>query len=103
MKIIIILFILTLYSCGDQTILAGYTKDLYQGTMLSDGQIQQININMSKSEVKRILGSPTIIDAFHQNRWDYIDNSRVDGTTTTKNLILLFNNNNQLQKITNNY
>ena len=42
---------------------------------------------LSKEQVEFLLGTPTIIDTFHTERWDYIYYERIDGTcfTTKKN------------------
>jgi outer membrane protein assembly factor BamE len=38
---------------------------------------------MSKSAVMNLIGSPSIIDPFHQYQWDYIHHSTVNGEQVT--------------------
>ena len=76
-----------------------YQPDLVSGKTINDSQINKLNIGMSKSQVKSILGSADIIDPFHKNRWDYVNHSRIKGVFSTKTLTLIFSKNNTLSKI----
>ncbi len=46
--------------------------DLQQGNTIKLAQREAISIGMSKSEVRKIMGSPMLSDPFHNQRWDYI-------------------------------
>ena len=46
--------------------------DLQQGNTVKLEQLEGIEIGMSKSEVRKIMGSPMLSDPFHNQRWDYI-------------------------------
>ncbi len=46
--------------------------DLQQGNTVKLEQLEGISIGMSKTEVRRIMGSPMLSDPFHNQRWDYI-------------------------------
>lgn len=46
--------------------------DLQQGNTVKLEQLEGISIGMTKSEVKKIMGSPMLSDPFHNQRWDYI-------------------------------
>jgi len=43
-----------------------------QGNTIKLEQKEAIEIGMSKSEVRKIMGSPMLSDPFHNQRWDYI-------------------------------
>ena len=45
--------------------------DIQQGNLLTDKEIAQLAPGMTKREVRYILGTPLIVDPFHQDRWDY--------------------------------
>ena len=47
---------------------------------------------MSRQQVITLLGTPSISDPFHQNRWDYTASQRVGRVARgeTKNLVLFF-------------
>ena len=49
-----------------------YKIDLQQGNSVKLEQLESIEIGMSKTEVRRLMGSPMLSDPFHNQRWDYI-------------------------------
>ncbi len=46
--------------------------DFQQGNTVKLEQLEGIEIGMSKTEVRKIMGSPMLSDPFHNQRWDYI-------------------------------
>ncbi|CAC9435828.1 hypothetical protein [uncultured Gammaproteobacteria bacterium] len=52
-----------------------YKADVNQGTVLNRLSINQLKIGLSKKQVQEIIGTPSIIDPFHNNQWDYINHS----------------------------
>ncbi len=46
--------------------------DLQQGNTIKLEQLESIEIGMTKSEVRKLMGSPMLVDPFHYQRWDYI-------------------------------
>lgn len=46
--------------------------DIQQGTIITPEMIAQLKPGMTRSQVRFVMGTPTIGDAFHQSRWDYI-------------------------------
>ena len=48
-----------------------YRPDIQQGNLLEEDAVAQVEVGMSKSAVQFLLGTPTVADPFHQNRWDY--------------------------------
>lgn len=71
-----------------------YKQPIYQGNLLEKAAVDQLQAGMSKQQVQVLIGTPSIEDPFHQNRWDYTSTQRVDrlGTTQRKNLTLWFEN-----------
>ena len=49
-----------------------YRPDLQQGNLLNIENIDRIQINMTKSQIKYLLGGPVIGTPYEKNRWDYI-------------------------------
>jgi outer membrane protein assembly factor BamE (lipoprotein component of BamABCDE complex) len=74
-----------------------YKTDLRQGSEMDEKKVSKLKLGMSKSEVKRVFGSPDIIDPFHKNRWDYVNTSRINNKTIDKSLTLFFDENNTLK------
>ena len=48
-----------------------YKMDVRQGTYLGDEALAQLKPGQTRKQVRFILGSPSIADPFHANRWDY--------------------------------
>ncbi len=46
--------------------------DLQQGNTIKLEQLESIQVGMTKSDVRKIMGSPMLSDPFHNQRWDYI-------------------------------
>lgn len=49
-----------------------YQMDIHQGNILEEEKIKRLRLGMTENEVRFLLGSPMLVDVFHQNRWDYI-------------------------------
>lgn len=49
-----------------------YVADVQQGNVIDKKELDQLKPGMTKKQVKFLLGSPIIQDAFHQDRWDYV-------------------------------
>lgn len=45
-----------------------YQPDIAQGNILEPEQVAKLHVGMSSSEVQQILGTPALMDIFHQNR-----------------------------------
>lgn len=48
-----------------------YRPTIQQGNVVTQEQVNQLEPGMSRRQVQFILGSPTLQDAFHADRWDY--------------------------------
>ena len=73
--------------------------DLQQGNTIKLAQLEAISIGMSKSEVRRILGSPMLSDPFHNQRWDYIYRFIPNKGFERKSLLTLYFEDDVLVKI----
>jgi outer membrane protein assembly factor BamE len=68
-----------------------YKADIYQGSVLERFKINQLKVGMSKAQVQDLIGSPSVIDPFHNNQWDYINYSTPGtGSIIHYRLILAF-------------
>lgn len=72
-KILITLLLgLTLQGCsgfGDFTLV--YKPVIQQGNIITPEMVAALETGMSKRQVRFVLGTPTLVDIFHQDRWDY--------------------------------
>jgi outer membrane protein assembly factor BamE len=48
-----------------------FTIDIQQGNVLDEDAIGQVEVGMTRSAVQFLLGTPTVRDSFHPERWDY--------------------------------
>ncbi len=78
---------LTVSGCG---IL--YKQPIYQGNLIEKTNADQLAVGQSKQQVVALLGTPSIADPFHAQRWDYTATARTNrrGTTDIKNLTVYF-------------
>ncbi len=49
-----------------------YQAPLSQGNLLDSEDLDQIEVGMTRSQVRFLLGTPMIDDPFHRDRWDYV-------------------------------
>lgn len=52
-----------------------YRDDVNQGSVLERFKVNQLKIGMSKAQVQELIGSPSVVDPFHNNEWLYINHS----------------------------
>lgn len=64
-KTLVLFIILLTSSCV-------YRPDLQQGNLLNIENIDRIQIDMTKSQIKYLLGGPVVGTPYEENRWDYI-------------------------------
>ena len=71
-----------------------YRQPIYQGNLLDKAAVEQLQQGMDKRQVMTLLGTPSIRDPFHQDRWDYTASRRTgrSGPTDVKNMTLFFEN-----------
>ncbi|GAB5099106.1 outer membrane protein assembly factor BamE [Caballeronia sp. LP006] len=49
-----------------------YRITVVQGNFVSQEAASQMQVGMSRDQVKQILGTPLLTDMFHADRWDYV-------------------------------
>jgi outer membrane protein assembly factor BamE len=68
-----------------------YTLDIQQGNLFSKNLVDSLKPGMTKRQVTLVMGSPSIVNAFKPNRWDYISTLRKgNGRMEQKDLTLYF-------------
>ena len=71
-----------------------YKPSIMQGSVLEMSDVDLLQIGMTKEIVMNLIGSPSIIDPFHQYQWDYINHSSIEGKTKIQyRLRLIFDGN----------
>lgn len=71
-----------------------YKQPIYQGNLIREQAVGQLQVGQSKQQVNALLGTPSIPDPFHAQRWDYTASQRVNrlGNTEVKNFTVFFEN-----------
>lgn len=46
--------------------------DIQQGNEVTQAMLDQLRPGMTASQVRFVLGTPLIVDPFHDGRWDYV-------------------------------
>lgn len=49
-----------------------YQANLSQGNLLKQEDLDQVEVGMTRRQVRFLLGTPMIDDPFHEERWDYV-------------------------------
>ncbi|HUO95937.1 MAG TPA: outer membrane protein assembly factor BamE [Steroidobacteraceae bacterium] len=49
-----------------------YRVNIPQGNYLEAKMIDQLQVGMTRSQVRYVLGTPMIADPFHPDQWDYL-------------------------------
>ncbi len=52
--------------------LAPHKIDIQQGNYIDQEMVAKLKPDMTRSQVRFILGTPLVADVFHPNRWDYV-------------------------------
>lgn len=88
LRLIALIALISLSGCG-----ALYKLDVQQGNLFDKDQVDMLKPGMSKRQVLVIMGSPSIITPFDQDRWDYVSSIRRGrGKMESKDLVLYFEN-----------
>lgn len=49
-----------------------YRSNIAQGNLVKEEDLAQLEIGMTRNQVRFLLGTPMVADPFHHNRWDYV-------------------------------
>ncbi len=49
-----------------------HTPEIQQGNIITPEMVAELKTGMSKRQVRFLLGTPLLVDVFHQDRWDYL-------------------------------
>lgn len=53
-------------------IVTEYRIDVQQGNVVSQEMAAQLKPGLTKDQVRFVLGTPLLMDIFHEDRWDYV-------------------------------
>ncbi|MDJ0711609.1 MAG: outer membrane protein assembly factor BamE [Woeseiaceae bacterium] len=49
-----------------------YRASIAQGNLVQEEDLAQLDVGMTRKQVRFLLGTPMIDDPFHRDRWDYV-------------------------------
>ena len=67
-RVAIMITALSLSACSSWV----FRYDIAQGNYLEQQSIDKLQVGMTKEQVKFILGSPVVVDAFDNDTWNYV-------------------------------
>ena len=76
-----------------------YRIPIQQGNVLTQERVNQLQPGMAKRQVRHLMGTPMLVDPFHQDRWDYVYTFRPPRGDTEERRISLYFENDQLARI----
>jgi outer membrane protein assembly factor BamE len=53
-----------------------YRQPVFQGNLLEERSVAQLEVGMNRRQVLALLGSPSVADPFRRDRWDYVASQR---------------------------
>jgi outer membrane protein assembly factor BamE len=93
MRYFFFLFAFLLTACGQHTAaiptIKPYKMDVQQGNVVTPKMMMQLRPGMTKSQVRFIMGTPLLVDAFHTDRWDYFYQMRKEGKIIEQRRVIL--------------
>lgn len=79
-----------LTGCGSSVpMIKPFKMDIQQGNVVTSKMLLQLRPGMTKSQVRFIMGTPLIVDSFHNNRWDYFYQLRQAGKVVEQRRVIL--------------
>lgn len=49
-----------------------YRANISQGNIVVEEDLDQVELGMTRNQIRFLLGTPMIDDPFHADRWDYV-------------------------------
>lgn len=92
MRIKLVFLSMLLASCSyiSSPVLSPYKMDIRQGNYVTQEMREKLRLGMSKSQVRYVMGTPMISDAFHGNRWDYVYSLEQRGEVVERQQLTLY-------------
>lgn len=79
-----------------------YRMVVQQGNYLDARQVVQVKEGMTRAQVRFLLGTPMLPDAFNRDRWDYLyDLNLNDGSATVRQRLTIYFTDDKVSRIEN--
>lgn len=94
---LVAVFLLTAFTgCSNSRFGFPYRVGVQQGNWITSDQVALLRPGMSREQVRFALGTPTLINALHANRWDYPYYYRSSQGKVDERVLTIFFEGNQL-------
>ena len=70
--LLVLLLLPLLAACNPLRALSVYRMEIQQGNYLTQEMVSKLQAGMTRDQVRFVLGTPLLVDIFHDNRWDYV-------------------------------
>ena len=77
-------------SYGIGTAITPYKVEIVQGNFVSKEQVSALQKGLSRTQVRDVLGTPLVADAFHKDRWDYVFTIKREGVKEQERRLAVF-------------
>ena len=67
-----------------------YKMPVQQGNIITKDMLDELEMGMSRAQVRYLLGTPLLTDMFHTNRWDYTYTMKRGNAPMEKKPLTLF-------------
>ena len=76
-----------------------YRANISQGNLIEQEDVDQVEVGMTRNQVRFLLGTPLIDDPFHKARWDYVYYITIgrDPATFKRWVTIVFENENVIE------
>jgi outer membrane protein assembly factor BamE len=78
-----------------------YKIDVNQGNYVTQEGVEKLRVGQTKSQVRLLLGTPLVSDAFHANRWDYVYRYETSGRLREEHRLTVLFEDDKVTKWTN--
>jgi len=85
-RLILVLLLITASTTGCKLI---YKQNIQQGNAIEQDDLDELYVGMNKRQVLFVLGTPSVKDPFHQERWDYVQTFSRRGNPMVKRTVTL--------------
>lgn len=95
-RLILVLLLIAASTAGCKLI---YKQNIQQGNAIEQEDLDELYIGMNQRQVLFVLGTPSVKDPFHQERWDYVQTFSRRGNPMVKRTVTLRFENGALAEI----
>jgi outer membrane protein assembly factor BamE len=98
--LLVLLLLPLLAACNPLRALSVYRMEIQQGNYLTQEMVSKLQAGMTRDQVRFVLGTPLLVDIFHDNRWDYVyRRQRADSREVEERRLSVFFDNDRLVRI----